>query len=381
MRIAIFDYLVTPGNPIGSCHRKLVGSLCREHSFTVFAVRFDNPDPARIRWVRIPAPRRPLALLFTAFHVLAPFYYWFYRLFRRARFDLVQGVESNFALADVAYSHFCHEVYLADHWKPVGSRLRTIFSWLDHALHAIMEGPVYRRSRSIVVPSQGLARELHRAHPETDGKVHVLANPVDVVRMRRPADFDAGGFRRRFGLNNRHKVMVFVALGHFERKGLPLLLQAIQLLRRPELKLLVVGGAPGLVSYYHSKAYAMGIAPHVVFAGMQKDVRPFLWAADAFVFPSEYEVSSLAILEAAAAGLPILVPKLNGAEEFLRDGENGFLIERTPDNIADAIRRLLELAAERRDALGRQAQNDVQRYSVERFSEAWRRFYDEQTVG
>jgi glycosyltransferase involved in cell wall biosynthesis len=378
MRIAIFDYAVTPTNPIGSCHRRILASLCREHAFTVFSVRFDNPDPAQIEWVRIPAPGRPLVLLFAAFHLLAPIYYWLYRLTRRVKFDLVQGVESNLSFADVVYSQFCHAAYLASHWQPTGgSRLRTVFSWLDHSFHAWTEGPVYRRIGRIVVASEGLARELKHAYPCTAEKLQVLPNPVDIPFLRKPAEFDVLTLRRKLGITNNSIVLLFVALGHFERKGLPLLLEALRIMGRPEVKLMVVGGAPGLVELYRSKAARMCLAGRVFFTGMQHDVRPYLWTADAFVFPSAYEVFSLAILEAAAAGVPIIVTRLNGAEEFMRDSQNGFLIDRTPESIADGVRRLLELTSEERSALGRRAQLDVQKYSVERFSDAWRKVYEQ----
>jgi glycosyltransferase involved in cell wall biosynthesis len=382
MRIAIFDYMVTPSNPIGGCHHKLVANLCGEHEFTVFSVRFENPDPRRVKWVRIPAPRRPLVLLFTAFHVLAPIYYWFHRFFGRTKFDLIQGVESNLSFADVAYSQFCHQEYLAKHWQHAGgTRLRRLFSWLDHTFHAWTERPVYRRIRRIVVPSYGLARELSREYPDTNGKVSIVANPVDLSRMRRPADFDAQKVRCDLGITAGSIVLVFVALGHFERKGLPLLLEALRMLHREDVKLVVLGGALDLIQHYKSRAAEQGLSAHVFFAGMQRDIRPYLWAADAFVFPSAYEVFSLAVLEAAAAGLPIIVTRLNGAEEFMQDAGNGFVVDRTPDGVRLGLQRFLDLSPQARARLGEQAQRDVQRYSVERFSDAWRAFYDQQILG
>ncbi len=102
MRIAVLDYRVVPTNPIGGCHLRMLKGLCREHQFTVFAPEFQNPDPDRIEWVRVPVPKRPLALLFIAFHAIAPFYYWFYRLRRGVRFDAVQIVESKFSFGDIS---------------------------------------------------------------------------------------------------------------------------------------------------------------------------------------------------------------------------------------------------------------------------------------
>ncbi|WP_211322024.1 hypothetical protein, partial [Brockia lithotrophica] len=114
MRIAIFDYKIIPTNPIGSCHLRMLARLCEEHEFTVFAVEFENPCPERIRFVRIPVPTRPLALLFMTYHLVAPLAYLWYRLRIGARFDLVQIVESNLFFGDVSYAHFCHRAYLRD---------------------------------------------------------------------------------------------------------------------------------------------------------------------------------------------------------------------------------------------------------------------------
>src|SRR5919108_685447 len=88
------------------------------------------------------------------------------------------------------------------------------------------------------------------------------------------------------GLHDEDVVVVFTALGHFERKGLPLLLEAMQRLADPRFKLVVVGGQPSLVKAYRSSAATMGLDGAVRFVGMQDDVRPFLWAGDLFALPS-----------------------------------------------------------------------------------------------
>ena len=60
--------------------------------------------------------------------------------------------------------------------------------------------------------------------------------------------------------------------------------------------LVVVGGYPDLVERYEAIAQRGGVADRVDFVGMQPDVRPFLWASDAFVFPSSYEAFAFVIL-------------------------------------------------------------------------------------
>ena len=107
MRIALFDYIVTSDNAIGKCDLAILAALCEQHEFTVFSTRFENPRPERIRWVQVPAPRRPMVLLYIVFHLFAPLSYGWHRLRHRMRFEIVQVIESNLLFGDIAYSHFC----------------------------------------------------------------------------------------------------------------------------------------------------------------------------------------------------------------------------------------------------------------------------------
>lgn len=376
MRIAIFDYKVIPTNPIGSCHLRMIQGLCGEHDFTVFAVEFENPCPDRVRFVRVPAPTRPLALLFLAYHLLAPLVYFLYRLRTGARFDLVQMVESNLSFGDVAYVHFCHRAYLKHHWKEAGARgLRGVLRFLDHWLHALVEPWVFRRVKRIVVPSQGIKRELEGMYPITRGKITVIPNPVSLERMARPPEFDREDFRRKLEAGPEDVVLVFVALGHFERKGLPLVLEALRQLGDKRVKLWVVGGEADLVAFWQGRAREMGLEEQAHFLGMQRDVRPFLWGADAFVFPSIYETFPLVSAEAAAAGLPLIVTPLYGVEEYMRDGETGFVVERSPEGVTEGLRRFAALSPEERSQLGAKAQSAVAVYKLENFVKRWREFY------
>jgi glycosyltransferase involved in cell wall biosynthesis len=376
VRIAVFDYKVTRNNPAGSCHLAMLRALAAEHEFTVFAVEFDNPHPQRIRFVRVPVPTRPLALLFIAFHVMAPLYYLAYRLRTRARFDLVQSLESNLSFGDVIYSHFCHGMYMKAHWSKSGAKgLRGALRWLDHTLHAWMESVVYPRAKQVVVPSQGLARDLRATFPDIDPRLTVLPNPINMERLRLPETFDRRAFRTELGLADEDVACLFVALGQFERKGLPLVLDALAGAGMERCRLLVVGGEPDLIARYGEIAAARGLTGRVKFAGMQSDVRPFLWSCDVFVFPSLYETFSLVTYEAAAAGLPIVASHLYGVEDLLKDGENGFLIETSAAGVRGGLERLLALPTEERRAMGQRARLAASACSEDYFVDAWRAFY------
>ena len=160
-------------------------------------------------------------------------------------------------------------------------------------------------------------------------------------------------------------VFVFVALGHFERKGLPLLLEALGSLDDGRVRLLVVGGQPDLVESYRRKAEAAGVGDPVRFAGMQEDIRPYLATADVFVLPSAYETFSLVALEAAAAGLPLLVTPLHGVEDYVCDGGNGFVVRLTRPPSPTAMAKFVAMTPAERAALGRAAREDAGRYRAD----------------
>jgi glycosyltransferase involved in cell wall biosynthesis len=378
VKIALFDHSVKSGNAIGKCNLSILGALCHEHEFTVFAAEFENPCPKRIRWVRVPVLKRPPSLFSLSFHMVAPLLYCWHRLRHGVRFDLVQTVDGAVSFGDVAYPHFCDKAYLKRHWgRSQQTGLRSWVRWFDHKFRALAEPWVYRSVRHIVVPSQGLSNELVSEYPRTRERIHVLPNPVEVERMRRPCEFDRQTFREKLAVGKEDLVLVFVALGHFERKGLPPLLRALAQTTEPKLRLIVVGGRSGLISLYRSHADQMGLGGRVSFVGMQQDVRPYLWAADGFALPSFYEVFPLVSLEAAAAGLPLIVSPVNGVVEFLCDGKNGILVDQTAEGVARGLARFLALRPEARRAMGKQAQQDVSQYDTSSFVAAWRNFYAE----
>lgn len=376
MRVALFDYRVVPTNPIGYCHLHMLEALCLEHDFTVFSVEFENPHPDRIRWVRIPLPTRPLAMMFLGFHLLAPYCYALHCRASSTAFDFIQFGECSLAFGDLAYVHFCHRFYLRDHWHHShASGTRGYLSRLHHWLLAQAEPWVYRRVHDIVVPSQGLAREIETEYPYTKSKIHVLPNPVDTEQMLQPYGFDREGMRHQLGISETNLAFVFIALGHFERKGLPMLLKVLSEMADPRVKLVVVGGERDLVSVYRERVRRMGLESRVSFVGLQRSIGPYLWAADAFIMPSYYEAFPLVASEAAAAGIPLMTTPVSGVVEFINDGENGILFEPNPLGLAQGIRRFLELSPKLRKQMGNKARQAISRFSLQSFSLRWQELF------
>jgi glycosyltransferase involved in cell wall biosynthesis len=311
------------------------------------------------------------------FHLAAAVAITFDRLVRRRRYDLVQTLETASFGADVVGVQFCHGAYLRTRWRDGLPRgLRGALRWTYEWCAARLEPFVFRRARVLVVPSQGLADELAGEFAFLRGKIEVVRNAVEADRAIRPEDFDRAAFRRRHGLRLDSLVLVFVALGHFERKGLDLVLDALTAIEDLEVQVLVVGGTRDLVALWQQRVRKEGREGKFSFVGPHDDIRPFLWASDAFVFPSAYETFSYASFEAAAAGLPVIVSKLHGVDEFLVDGETGLLVERTPASVAAAIRRVAEMDPDERKVMGERAHRAVTSFNTSSYVAGWAAVYE-----
>ncbi|MFQ5458498.1 MAG: glycosyltransferase [Myxococcota bacterium] len=125
-----------------------------------------------------------------------------------------------------------------------------------------------------------------------------------------------------------------------------------------------------------ARAASLGIAGSVDFRGFRGDAGPHYAAADLFVLPSRYEGFPNVMLEAMAAGLPIVAARVSGTEDAIESGRNGLLVP--PGDPAALCEALLTLATnpDMARALGREARKTAEgRYNIKAVAEATRAFY------
>jgi glycosyltransferase involved in cell wall biosynthesis len=374
--IVVFDLCVTNNSPSGQDILGMLGGLYQEYQFTVLSDEFDDPAPGKIEWIRVPLPAKPIFLRFMAFQWLAPRYYQRY-LQQNKRPWLILGTEGEYVDCDICWAHFCHAAYLNNQWPSNKSKgLRRVARSINHRFNANREAKAFKQAKVIVVPSKGLGNEVAQTYPAFADKIVEIPNPIEIERFRRPAEFDSRPIRESFGFRDEDIVMVFIALGDFSRKGLDLLLEAISKLSTPQAKLLVVGGSSSEVKEYEQIRDRLGLSKQVAFAGFQKDVRPYLWSADLFVFPSAYETFSRIVFEASAAGLPFIATKVHGVVDVLEDGVNGWLVEREVASITPVLEEALTDKTRLRE-MGETAKNKVQNYDVTSCVKRWRSLLQE----
>lgn len=133
------------------------------------------------------------------------------------------------------------------------------------------------------------------------------------------------------------------------RKGIEHLLRAMPavLLRCPDARLVVVGGPAEPEDYAYLDALkeevvALGIAEAVTFAGPVEDVSDTFSSFRVLGFTSPIDIAPITVLQAMAAGLPVVSASHGGAQDMVLDGQNGFNVEPCDDAaIADRLIDLL----------------------------------------
>jgi glycosyltransferase involved in cell wall biosynthesis len=376
-KIAIFYYYIVDDNAIGRCNRVFLKQLCDKYNFTVFATRFDNPDPSRITWVRIPCIERPVFLFYILFRFIARIYWIWHLISKRMSFDFTVASDGCISGVGLAHVHFCHRFYVSNFLRLREIRtFRALAGSADHLIRSVWESLIYHRSRQIIVPSEGLRQELIQSYRVRPERVSVLSNPVD-LDMYAPQAQERSRVRLELGVSAGEFVCVFVALGHFERKGLKPLIEAIGDPRLARLRLFVVGGGDQATAPYRKFAQELNVQDRVAWFGHHADTRPFVWAADAFVLPSRYETFSIVAAEAAACGIPVVTTELNGVRDWAEDGRTGFLLADTRvKTIADTLAILKGTSEEIRRQMGQAARAAVMRFSVGNYARSFENLFD-----
>ncbi len=367
--LAVFDPSVTYDSPVGSCLLAMLQPLVGTWRIHLISDRTDVADAPLVHKTKIRLPKRPVflrAILYTLLSTCV------YVVSRRDRSSLRISSEGGLPFCHISYNQFCHRLFLSRHREHLGGGgLRQRARLLTHGWGALMEKIALRNARVVVVPSSGLARELESVYPTlTRGKVRIIPNPVDTHRFERPANFESADVRTRLHIAQDAFVLSFCALGNYERKGLGIVLEALAQVSNLGIHLIVIGGTAGENREFAGIAKNLGVEGAVHFAGFQKDVRPYLWASNAYVFPSIYETFCLACFQAAAAGLPLIVTPFSGVEEFVVPGENGWVVERSANSVQAAIRDAAR-SPQKTAQMGEAAKQRVELYRQELFQARW----------
>lgn len=203
-------------------------------------------------------------------------------------------------------------------------------------------------------------------HLESAG-IPCIYNGIDIERFQNPRERKAPEKGK----------MKFVSVGRlsFEKNYSLLIRSAVQIHSQwPEVEFYVLGDGP-LRSDLEEQIEVHNTKGYFHLLGNITDVPSHLWNADAFLMTSDYEGLPMTVLEAIAAGLPIVSTKAGGIADVVRDGQNGFLVECGDEsgfvNAVNKLCRSPELCAE-----FSKASNELSgQYSMEHMAQQYLRLY------
>ncbi|HYR75327.1 MAG TPA: glycosyltransferase [Pyrinomonadaceae bacterium] len=194
----------------------------------------------------------------------------------------------------------------------------------------------------IITVCQAFARDLSRNTGVALDDISVLHNSI---RPQLPAtDTEAQAVRSRFGIADDESLILAVGRLSKEKAHIDLI-AAFSGLRKstPEVnaKLMIVGEGPER-GRLEAAANSFGCKESVVFAGQVSNVWPFYFAADVFVLPSHSEGSPNVLLEAMAAGIPIVATDVGGVPEMVEHNQSALLVPASDrPTLGAAIARVL----------------------------------------
>lgn len=291
----------------------------------VFANRWEKVGDAVI-FHKVPAANFPRSLTTLGFAWMA------HRRIRAAGMDLIHA-HDRILHADLFTAHgIPHKEWTRDVRQKRPSLFDRTTAWVEKRLLKS------ERCRHILPVSTLASERIVRTFPDIVDKVTVVHPGVDIKpfehldrkRCRKE-------IRQKFGFTDSDRLILFVGM-NFEVKGLDKIMAAVARLKdqKPDaaVKLLVVG--KGNQKKYLQLARQMGISDRIVFASVWTDeIAPVYVASDLFMMLSVYDTFGLTILEAMAAGLPVVISPTVGARDIIRNGRNGFVVDPDdPDEIS-----------------------------------------------
>ena len=215
----------------------------------------------------------------------------------------------------------------------------------------------YRSADAVVALSEGVRQELIEDFVLRTDRVVTIHNPVEFDTLAEEARTAPPPPVKKEGL-------WIMGVGRLLRqKGYDRLIRAVAALQRPDVRLVLVGEGPDRAKL-QSQADELGIGDRLIMPGFVKQPMQWLAAADLFVLSSRWEGFGHVIVEAMAAGVPVVAFDCpHGPRDIIRNGENGILV---PDGdeaaLAAAMPELLDNRG-RATALATRAKADAVRFS------------------
>jgi glycosyltransferase involved in cell wall biosynthesis len=234
----------------------------------------------------------------------------------------------------------------------------------------------FRLSHRVTVNSHAVSQDTLIRDLGDPFKIRVIYNGIDATHFE-AASAGRETVRKALGILANEKAVISIA-NLIPYKGLSDLIEAVAAVtdRMPGVRFLLVGEDRGIQEELVAKAHRLGVSQQVVFLGQRLDIPDLLAASDLMAVSSHEEGFSNVILEAMAAGLPVVATDVGGNREAVLDGVTGWLVApRDPAVMADRILDLLS-DQEKAAAWGRRGQDRVKEvFTIDKMVDAHMSLY------
>ena len=334
--LAIYKY-----NPFGGLQRdtlRLIRELTgRGHEVIVFTTAWNGPEPpAGTKIELVPASK-----LRSNHANMIRFAGAFRRLLERRDFD-VSIAMSRIPGADF---YFAADVCMKTYWSNLHSAFALRFNpryaaylWLEHAVVA----PPSRTRIACIAPAQ--MRDYAAAYGTEPDRMFLLPPGMDPA-CRCPLEPEAESIRaevRRANLATPGDKVVLIVSNSIYNKGTDRAIAAVGALPdelKKNIRLWFVGNLPE--KEILKALYGAGIVGQSVLLGQTDGVRDFMLGADLFLHPARNESAGSALIEALAAGLPVLTTDICGFAPFVKNA-TGTVLE-SPFRQDDLVKMLSDM--------------------------------------
>ena len=235
---------------------------------------------------------------------------------------------------------------------------------------------VARQCDRLVTPSRTIA-EIVAAHGA--GSPEAITNGVDlnVFSPQPSSPHEAAALRRKYDLDPARPIIMYAGRIDADKQVERVVEAAARVLRRTSAQLLIVGDGKRREAVIRLSE-ALGIRAHCRFPGYvsaPEELSGLYRLASVFVTASEVEIQSSVVMEAMAAGLPVVAVRASSMPEFIAEGVSGYLVERRDaDTLAERLAQLLQEPARAR-AMGEAGRAIAERHSLDASFDAHQALY------
>jgi glycosyltransferase involved in cell wall biosynthesis len=226
------------------------------------------------------------------------------------------------------------------------------------------------RLASKVIAISKAAKDFYQRNPlYKNVAFEVVSNGVDIKKFSRC-------HKKNLGENSAVNILTVATLKR--KKGHVHFLEILKRLCDVDYVWHLVGDGPEK-KHIQQKASQLGILDRIKFHGIQEDTLPFYEQADVFALPSLWEGLPLVLIEAMAAGVPVMASEIEATREILEDGKTGMLFDiHNPEESAAKIMFFLKEIlqdAQRRETMAACAKHKAAQYSIETMARKYTNLY------